>query len=121
MKLTHLNITIPKGSEDRARAFYQGCLGLTEILKPEPLRARGGVWFEASGIDIHLSVEEPRQPPDTQRHFGLQCAEIDALRAKLTGAGVEIDEGRPAPWKRFFVHDPFGNRIEFHEPGGWRA
>ena len=33
-------------------------------------------------------------------------------------AGVPIDEGRPAPWKRFFVRDPFGNRIEIHEPGG---
>jgi hypothetical protein len=25
------------------------------------------------------------------------------------------------PWKRFFVHDPFGNRIEIHEPGKLRA
>ena len=30
-------------------------------------------------------------------------------------------DGRPAPWKRFFVRDPFGNRIEVHEAGGLRA
>jgi hypothetical protein len=34
---------------------------------------------------------------------------------------VEIDDGRSAPWKRFFVRDPFGNRIEIHEAGGLRA
>ena len=36
-------------------------------------------------------------------------------------AGIELDEGRPAPWKRFFVRDPFGNCIEVHEAGGFRA
>ena len=41
--------------------------------------------------------------------------------AQLKTAGVETDDGRPAPWKRFFVRDPFGNRIEIHEPGGLRG
>jgi catechol 2,3-dioxygenase-like lactoylglutathione lyase family enzyme len=121
MKLSHINITMPKGSEDVARAFYGGHLGLREIPKPEPLRARGGVWFDAGGLDIHLSVEEQRLGPDAQRHFGIACADTDGLRARLKIAGVEIDDGRPAPWKRFFVRDPFGNRIEIHEPGGLRA
>ena len=46
---------MPKGNEDVARAFYTGQLGLREIPKPEPLRVRGGVWFDAGGLDIHLS------------------------------------------------------------------
>lgn len=121
MKLTHINITMPKGGEDTARSFYIDCLGLREIPKPEPLRARGGVWFDAGGLDIHLSVEEQRFGPDLQRHFGIECVDVDALRAKLKAAGVETDDGRPAPWKRFFVRDPFGNRIEVHETGGIRA
>jgi catechol 2,3-dioxygenase-like lactoylglutathione lyase family enzyme len=121
MHLSHINVTMPKGCEDVARAFYGGHLGLREIPKPEPLRVRGGVWFDAGGLDIHLSVEEQRFGRDSQRHFGIECSDVDGLRARLTAAGVEVDDGRPAPWKRFFVRDPFGNRIEIHEPGGLRA
>lgn len=118
MRLTHVNATMPGGGENEARAFYGGLLGLKEIPKPEPLRARGGVWFDAGGLEIHLSVEENRPGPDSQRHFGLECNEVDGLRARLEAAGLKTEDGRPAPWRRFFVRDPFGNRIEIHEPGG---
>ena len=121
MKLSHINVTMPKGAENIARSFYSGLLGLREIPKPELLRGRGGLWFDADGLDIHLSPEEPRLGADTQRHFGLECADLEGLRARLRTAGVETDDGRPAPWKRFFVRDPFGNRMEIHEPGGLRA
>ncbi|HEX3798393.1 MAG TPA: VOC family protein [Verrucomicrobiae bacterium] len=121
MRLSHINISMPRGSEDLARSFYTGQLGLREIPKPEPLRVRGGVWFDAGGLDIHLSVEEQPFGPDAQRHFGLECADVDKLRANLKTAGVETADGRPAPWKRFFVRDPFGNRIEIHEAGALRA
>ena len=121
MNLSHINVPMPKGGEDLARSFYGGNLGLPEIPKSEPLRGRGGVWFDAGGLDIHLSVDEQHLGPDAQRHFGLECADVDGLRAKLKTAGVETDDGRPAPWKRFFVRDPFGNRIEIHEHGGLRG
>ena len=43
-------------------------------------------------------------------------------RERLGAAGVVMKRGwRPVPWRRFFVHDPFGNRIEIHEVGGLRA
>ena len=118
MRLSHINLTLPQGGEDIARSFYGGLLGLKEIPKPESIRHRGGVWFDAGGLDIHVSVEENRTGPDAYRHFGLESAEVDGLRAKLQSAGVVTEDGRPAPWKRFFVRDPFGNRIEIHEPGG---
>ena len=121
MRLSHVNITMPKGSEEIARAFYGGLLGLREIPKPESLRARGGIWFDAGGLDLHLSIEDSRSGADVQRHFGLECADVDGLRTRLQNAGVATDDGRPAPWRRFFVRDPFGNRIEIHEPGGLRA
>jgi len=121
MRLSHINITLPKGSEDIARSFYAGLLGLKEIPKPEFIRHRGGVWFDADGLDIHVSVEENRTGPDTYRHFGLESNDVDGLRAKLQAAGVATEDGRPAPWKRFFVRDPFGNRIEIHEPGAFRG
>jgi catechol 2,3-dioxygenase-like lactoylglutathione lyase family enzyme len=123
MKLSHVNITMPRGAEDIARGFYVGQLGLVEIPKPEELRirGRGGVWFDAGGLDIHVSVEDQRFGPDNYRHFGLESADVDALRAKLKSAGIVTEDGRPAPWKRFFVRDPFGNRIEIHEAGALRA
>lgn len=121
MRLSHINITMPRGCEDIARKFYAGLLGLKEISKPESIRHRGGVWFEADGLDVHVSVEENRNGADALRHFGLECENVDNLRAKLTAAGVTTEDGRPTPWRRFFVRDPFGNRIEIHQQGGLRA
>ena len=121
MKLSHINVTMPRGGESMARAFYAGHLGLREIPKPGMLGDRPGVWFDAGGMDIHLSAVDAHAGSDLQRHFGLECTDLDTLRAKLKAAGVRIEDGRPAPWKRFFAWDPFGNRIEIHEPGGLRA
>ena len=121
MQLSHVNVSLPRGSEEIARSFYSGLLGLREIAKPVELRARGGVWFDAGGLDIHLSTEEQRFGSDAQRHFGLECSDVNGMRETLKEAGFEIDEGRPAPWKRFFVRDPFGNRIEIHELGALRS
>src|SRR3954454_10381998 len=95
MRLTHVNITIPKGGEDAARSFYSGLLGLKEIPKPEAIRGRGGVWFDAGGLDLHLSVEESRAGADTYRHFGLESTDVPGLRARLNAADVTTDDGRP--------------------------
>jgi muramoyltetrapeptide carboxypeptidase len=118
MRLSHINITMPKGGEETARTFYTGLLGLREIEKPASIRNRGGVWFQAGGLDVHLSIEDQRAGPDAYRHFGLECADVDRLRTKLRAAGIPTEDGRPVPWRRFFVRDPFGNRIEIHEVGG---
>jgi catechol 2,3-dioxygenase-like lactoylglutathione lyase family enzyme len=112
---------MPPGGEEQARAFYHGQLGLREVPKPESLRSRGGVWFDADGLDVHVSVEENRPGMDLRRHFGLECQDVDGLRTRLEAAGIKTEDGRPAPWKRFFVNDPFGNRIEIHEVGGLRG
>jgi len=112
---------MPPGNENKARSLYVGLLGLRENPKPEAVRSRGGVWFDVGGLEVHVSIEENRHGADARRHFGLECADVDILRARLEAAGVKTEDGRPAPWKRFFVNDPFGNRIEIHEVGGLRA
>ncbi|GEM_PF-6170275 len=39
----HVQLSAPKGSEDKARYFYCNQLGFNEVEKPESLRGNGGV------------------------------------------------------------------------------
>src|SRR4029079_5848237 len=57
--IDHVQLAIPPGGEEQARAFYGGVLGLEELPKPEAMRARGGLWF-AGGI--HLGIEPGMRP-----------------------------------------------------------
>ena len=112
---------MPQDSEAVARRFYTEHLGLRELQRPEREDVCGSIWFDAGGLALHLSVEEQRLGADTQRHFGLGCGDVDGLKARLKAVGVAVEDGSPAPSKHFFVHDPFGNRIEIHAPGGLRV
>jgi predicted enzyme related to lactoylglutathione lyase len=43
--------------------------------------------------------------------------DIDALAARLTAAGVAIVWDHKFPgFRRFYAHDPLGNRLEFLQP-----
>jgi len=44
--IDHVQLAMPPGGEDRARAFYRDLLGLPEVAKPPELAVRGGAWFE---------------------------------------------------------------------------
>ena len=44
-RINHVQITVPKGAEAEARAFYCDLLGLREIAKPQSLEGRGGFWL----------------------------------------------------------------------------
>ena len=109
--LDHVQLACPPGGEDEARAFYGGLLGLPEIEKPEPLRARGGVWFECGAHQLHLGVEEDFRPA-RKAHPALREASVADLRALAERLGdVRWDEDLPG-FERFYVDDPFGNRLE---------
>jgi catechol 2,3-dioxygenase-like lactoylglutathione lyase family enzyme len=108
----HVQIAIPRGAEEEARAFYGGLLGLEELPKPEPLRARGGVWFRAGEHELHLGVEEPFAPA-RKAHPGLVADDLARFRERFAAAGVEYeDDTKIEGVDRLFVHDPFGNRLE---------
>jgi catechol 2,3-dioxygenase-like lactoylglutathione lyase family enzyme len=109
----HVQLSMPAGDEDRARAFYAGVLGMTEIAKPADLRARGGAWFSSGPVQLHLGVD-PAFTPARKAHPALRCADLDALLIRLEVAGCDVilagtfeDGARHA-----YVDDPFGNRIE---------
>ena len=44
--IDHVQLAAPAGCEAAARRYFAGLLGLEEVEKPEPLRARGGAWFQ---------------------------------------------------------------------------
>jgi catechol 2,3-dioxygenase-like lactoylglutathione lyase family enzyme len=110
--IDHVQVAAPRGCEEDARAFYGGLLGLEEIAKPEPLRARGGVWFRAGTQQLHIGVEEPFAPA-RKAHAALVASDLPALRDRLVAAGREVQDDDQIPGvARFYVHDPFGNRLE---------
>jgi len=108
----HVQLAIPRGGEDEARAFYVGLLGLTEVEKPANLRARGGVWFETSSMQLHLGVD-PSFRPASKAHVAFEVLDLGAYRQRLTRAGWSVTDDEPLPgYERFYVEDPFGNRLE---------
>lgn len=110
--LDHVQLAMPAGRETDARAFYQGVLGLTEVPKPAPLADRGGCWFAAPGVQLHLGVE-PDFRPARKAHPALRVADLDAAAATLTAAGAPVLPDHALPdTPRLFTADPFGNRIE---------
>lgn len=52
--LDHVQLAMPPGREDEARAFYQGLLGIPEVAKPPHLARRGGAWFARDALKVHL-------------------------------------------------------------------
>ncbi len=113
--LHHLQLEAPSACEEEARAFYQGILGLEEIEKPAQVKQRGGVWFTCGSQQIHIGVTKSFEPRRVG-HPALEVRGIAAWRTRLTDAHVPISEDVPLPgWSRFFIHDPWGNRIEILE------
>jgi catechol 2,3-dioxygenase-like lactoylglutathione lyase family enzyme len=114
MRLDHVQVAAPHGSEEAARAFYGGLLGLPEVEKPEPMRASGGAWFALGAQQLHVGAAGDFAPA-TKAHPGLSVtdAELDTLAARLEAAGspVQWDERLPGV-RRFYTADPFGNRLE---------
>jgi catechol 2,3-dioxygenase-like lactoylglutathione lyase family enzyme len=111
--LDHVQLAIPPGAEERARAFYVALLGMTELPKPPALAARGGLWLRSGPAVIHLGVTQDFAPA-RKAHPALTVDDLDALAERLAGAGFELawDDNIPGT-RRFHVFDPLGNRLEF--------
>lgn len=114
--LDHVLVAIPRGEEDRARAFWGELLGLTEVPKPPEMAKRGGCWFQCGAQQIHVGVEAPFAPAK-QAHPGIRLADeasYDALVARLEARGLVVrhDQEMEPAVRRFFVDDPWGNRVE---------
>ena len=112
LSLDHVQLAMPAGGEERARAFYVGLLGFVEEPKPPSLAKNGGAWFRAGSACVHLGVEAEFRPAQ-KAHPALVVRDLSRLAAHLERAGVGfVPDDRLPGVARGYVQDPFGNRIE---------
>jgi catechol 2,3-dioxygenase-like lactoylglutathione lyase family enzyme len=109
---------------ERMLAFYEGVLGLERLsaapeVKPVFFRVAPG----QAGIPQMLVVvplgpnTPPFSGPRSLHHLALELApeDFDAERARLSGLGYTIREGKHpvVPSRTMYVDDPEGNEVEF--------
>ena len=112
-RLHQMQLAMPHGQESAARAFYAGVLGMTEVDKPPVLAARGGAWFRAGGVELHLAVEDDFRPA-RKGHPGMLVSDLNEIVDFLTASRQRVHWDTDFPgYRRFYAHDPFGNRLEF--------
>jgi hypothetical protein len=112
LAIEHVQLGMPPGGDDAARAFYAGALGLAERAPPPGL---SGWWFHAGGVELHLNTEEGYRA--TRRvHPALHVRGLDALVARCAEAGFPVRWDTRYPGRRrCFVSDPFENQLELFE------
>lgn len=127
MRLHHVQVACAPGSEDDARRFYADGLGMTEVEKPEDLRARGGAWFRsfsaegAVTAEVHVGVEDPFAPA-LKAHPALQlddARELEEVASRLDRLGFVTDWTQRHSFpghERCHTADGQGNRVELLAP-----
>lgn len=109
----HVQLPIPVGASPKARAFYEGLLGLKEVRSPE-LDRPGTLRFSLGWQRLDLS-EGSYTGVAPQAHLALRVRGIRELAQRLESAGHRVD----LSWHsdgRIYTEDPFGNRLELIEP-----
>ena len=115
LSIDHLQIAIPVASEDRARAFYSGILGFTEVPKPAEMAGRKSIWFVAGAVNLHLGIE-PDFHAAKRAHPAFVVAGLDGILAACERAGLSTKPDTSFNGlRRVHVFDPFGNRLELME------
>jgi len=112
LDIDHVQVAIPPGADDDARAFYGGVLGLAEVPKPAPLNASGGVWFQLGTTQLHIGAEQGFAP-NKKAHPAFVVEDFEDYCALLRERGVAVrEEAQVAGRRRAGIEDPFGNRVE---------
>jgi len=110
----HVQLPVTLGGAAKARAFYEGLLGLRELR--DPALDRPGTLRYSLGhqrLDLregHFSGVAP------QAHLALRIAGVARLATVLRRAGHAVDDAPLLDSGRLYVEDPFGNRLELIEP-----
>lgn len=113
-RLDHIMLCIPPGTEQQAREFYGGVLGLEELNDLGYPLPHGAIWFQMGDIQLHIRAEDAQAV--SQRHPAFEVDNLEEARAILEKHGVAIKNDSKIPDRnRFSFRDPFGNRIELIE------
>ncbi len=89
-EIDHIQLAMPAGQEEKARAFYTGVLGFTEFPKPDMLANRGGAWFFSATVKIHLGIDANFHAA-RKAHPAFLVDNLDVMLLKLKQAGIEFD------------------------------
>lgn len=117
LAIDHVQITVAKGDVEATLAFYETVIGLRRITKSN---SRTGGWFELGDHQLHVGAEETTSSAAnlaSKRHVCFRVADLAEAERALGDRGVTIiADTDPMPgWKRFYVRDPGGNRVEIAE------
>lgn len=121
--LDHVTIQIDDGDEALRNAFkfYVELLGLAPLDRPVNTdNGRPGAWLQCGPQQLHIITGPGASAENraSRRHPAFRVSDLEGLRRRLQTAGVEIIAGNRFPGQeRFFVRDPWGNRLEFVERG----
>ena len=114
--IDHVQITVSAEDIEATLAFYEKVVGLKRIPKSN---SRTGGWFELGSTQLHVGAESVSRASNlaSKRHVCLRVTDVAQAESALRDAGVEIvPDADPAPgWRRFYVRDPGGNRVEIGE------
>ncbi|MFT3833892.1 MAG: glyoxalase [Micropruina sp.] len=127
MKLHHVQVIMPTGGDDGARAFWRDAVGLTEVTPPPELAGRPVRWFRAFDelgaitLEVHVLADEHFVPARLAHPAILvnSVAELEALGQRIASSGFELSWDQRttfAGYQRFHCWDAFGNRVEVMTP-----
>ena len=118
LSIHHVQLPFPVDKAVQVYQFYTEFFGLKNFAAPNTGPFRFGLdrqWLELT----------PRSDaaPVQSGHVALNVLDLPALRHRLLQAGHTLEETLPLPgYRRFFINDPAGNRLEILEPepdGAW--
>ena len=88
----HLQVTVPKADEARAREFYLHHLGLTEIPK-DPKACQGGFWTKIERVELHVSLEEGVDRQKTRSHVCFLVEDLEIVKKGFESLGIQSQAG----------------------------
>jgi glyoxylase I family protein len=117
-RLDHVTVNVT--DVDRAKAFYGGLLGLSEVPRPASFTF-GGAWYAIGPgpVTLHLVQQREADPP-ASRHVCVWAADVREAARVVEAAGFPVrwDRTKIPGVDRFFTDDPDGNRIEIQGADG---
>ena len=111
------HVSFPIHDLARARAFYEGVLGLRPI--PRPALGVEGIWYGAGDVEVHLivtpkGVDVGTRPPGLTPvgpHVAFAIDDYEKTLAALRDRGVEVLPTN-ARAGQMWMRDPDGNVFE---------